>query len=131
MLFYTKEFLLFFFPITLALYYFASKFNLCKKTILIVLSLAFYSWWNIFYLPLILFSIFVNFFLGNKIKNVVNKKVLYLSISIVFNIILLFTFKYVDFFINNLNLLTGSSVKNLNLPFPLGISFYTLLLFRN
>ena len=72
-----------------------------------------------------MFSIFVNFFLGNKIKNVVNKKVLYLSISIVFNIILLFTFKYVDFFINNLNLLTGSSVKNLNLPFPLGISFYT------
>jgi len=124
-LFYTKEFILFFFPITLALYYFASKFNLCKKTILIVLSLAFYSWWNIFYLPLILFSIFVNFFLGNKIKNAVNKKILYLSISIVFNIILLFTFKYVDFFIDNLNLLTGNSVKNLNLPFPLGISFYT------
>ncbi len=125
MLFYTKEFILLFLPITLFFYYFVSKYNLCKKIILILLSLAFYSWWNIYYLPLILFSVLVNFALGNKIKKSVNKKSFYLGLAITFNILLLFSFKYVDFFIDNLNLLTNTSIDNLNLPFPLGISFYT------
>ena len=125
MLFYTKEFILLFFPITLFLYFFVSRFSFCKKTILIILSLVFYSWWNIYYLPLILFSIFINFFLGNKIKNTGKKKFFYLTISIIFNIFLLFIFKYIDFFIDNYNFLTSSNIDNLDLPFPLGISFYT------
>ena len=125
MLFYTKEFILIFLPITLFFYFFLSRFKISRKVILILLSLAFYSWWNIYYLPLILFSILVNYFLGNKIKNSKNKKSLYLTISILLNILLLFSFKYADFFIDNFNLLTKSSIGNLNLPFPLGISFYT------
>ena len=80
---------------------------------------------NINYLPLILFSVLVNYFLGNKIKNSQTKKKLYLSISIIFNILLLFSFKYLDFFIDNLNILTDSNINKFNLPFPLGISFYT------
>ena len=87
--------------------------------------MVFYSWWNINYLPLIFLSVFVNYFLGNKIKESLIKKKLYLSISIIFNILLLFSFKYLDFFIDNLNLLTDSNINRLNLPFPLGISFYT------
>ncbi len=125
MLFYTKEFILFFLPLTLLSYYFVSKFKICKKILLILLSLAFYSWWNIYYLPLILFSVLVNYFLGNKIKKSVNKKSFFLSISITFNILLLFSFKYIDFFIDNFNFITSSNINNLNLPFPLGISFYT------
>ena len=125
MLFYTKEFILFFLPITLFSYYFLSKFKICKKILLILLSLAFYSWWNVYYLPLILFSVLVNYFLGNKIKKSLNKKSFFLSISITFNILLLFSFKYIDFFIDNFNLITSSNINNLNLPFPLGISFYT------
>ena len=125
MLFYTKEFILLFFPLTLFLYYFVSKFGLCKKKILIFLSLAFYSWWNIYYLPLILFSVIVNYFLGKKIRNSYNKKKSYLSLSIIFNILILFIFKYIDFFIDNLNFIINSNISNFNLPFPLGISFYT------
>ena len=125
MLFYTKEFILLFFPITLFLYFFVSRFGFCKKTILIILSLIFYSWWNIYYLPLILFSIFINFLLGNKIKSTDKKKFFYLSISIIFNIFLLLIFKYIDFFIDNYNFLTSSNINSLDLPFPLGISFYT------
>jgi len=125
MLFYTKEFILLFLPLTLTLYYLAFRYDLCKKIILIFLSLAFYSWWNIYYLPLILFSVLVNYFLGNKIKTAIIKKKFYLIISIIFNILLLFSFKYIDFFIDNYNLLTDRDINKLNLPFPLGISFYT------
>ena len=125
MLFYTKEFILLFLPVTLTLYYLAFKYDLCKKIILISLSLAFYSWWNIYYLPLILFSVLVNYFLGNKIKTEKIEKKFYLIISIIFNILLLFSFKYIDFFIDNYNLLTDVDINKLNLPFPLGISFYT------
>lgn len=125
MLFYSKEFVLFFFPLTLCLFYFVSKFYICKKIILIFLSLVFYSWWNIYYLPLILFSILINFILGTKIRSSHTKKNFYLSISIIFNISLLFIFKYLDFFINNFNFILNTNINNLNLPFPLGISFYT------
>jgi alginate O-acetyltransferase complex protein AlgI len=125
MLFYTKEFILFFLPITLIFYYFAFRYNLCKKIILILLSLIFYSWWNIYYLPLIFFSILVNYSLGKKIKHTVIKKKIFLFVEIIFNILLLFSFKYIDFFIDNFNLLTNNNLNNLNLPFPLGISFYT------
>ena len=125
MLFYTKEFILFFLPITLIFYYFAFRYNLCKKIILILLSLIFYSWWNIYYLPLIFFSILVNYSLGKKIKHTVIKKKIFLFVAIIFNILLLFSFKYIDFFIDNFNLLTNNNLNNLNLPFPLGISFYT------
>ena len=96
-----------------------------NKIILILASLFFYSWWNINYLPLIILSILINFFLGKKIKKSQNNKKKFLFISILFNIGLLFSFKYVDFFISNYNFLTNSEVNRLNLPFPLGISFYT------
>ncbi len=125
MLFYSKEFIIFFLPITLLLYYFSDKFLINKKLILIILSLVFYSWWNIYYLPLLLFSIIINFFLGNKIKQKINKKKTYLTIAIIFNIILLIVFKYIDFFILNLNIIIDTNFNKLNLPFPLGISFYT------
>ena len=96
-----------------------------NKIILILASLFFYSWWNINYLPLIILSILINFFLGKKIQKSKNNKKKFLVISILFNIGLLFSFKYADFFISNYNVLTSSKVGNLNLPFPLGISFYT------
>jgi alginate O-acetyltransferase complex protein AlgI len=44
---------------------------------------------------------------------------------IVFNIGMLFFFKYSDFFISNINGLLGTSIPLLQLTLPLGISFYT------
>jgi alginate O-acetyltransferase complex protein AlgI len=124
-LFHSNIFILYFFPLTLLLLFISSKIKFDNKIILILASLFFYSWWNINYLPLIILSIFINFFLGKKIQKSKNDKKLFLSISILFNISLLFSFKYADFFISNYNFLTNSGVNKLNLPFPLGISFYT------
>ena len=125
MLFHSNIFILYFFPLTLLLLFISSKIKFDNKIILILASLFFYSWWNINYLPLIILSIFINFFLGKKIQKSKNNKKLFLFISILFNISLLFSFKYADFFISNYNFLTSSGINKLNLPFPLGISFYT------
>jgi alginate O-acetyltransferase complex protein AlgI len=124
-LFHSNIFILYFFPLTLFLLFISRKIKFDGKIILILASLLFYSWWNINYLPLIILSIFVNFFLGKKIERSNTKKILLLFFSIIFNIGILFSFKYADFFISNYNFLTNSEIDKLNLSFPLGISFYT------
>jgi len=48
-----------------------------------------------------------------------------LTVGVVFNLGLLFYFKYVDFFIANLNLLRDESVPLLDVVLPLAISFFT------
>ncbi len=48
-----------------------------------------------------------------------------LVLVVVFNIGMLFFFKYTDFFITNINALLGTSIPLLHLTLPLGISFYT------
>jgi alginate O-acetyltransferase complex protein AlgI len=48
-----------------------------------------------------------------------------LIIGICFNLGLLSYFKYADFFISNINYLTGDHLKLLNIVLPLGISFFT------
>ena len=125
MLFHSNIFILYFFPLTLLLFFISNKIRFDSKIILILASLFFYSWWNINYLPLIILSILINFFLGKKIQKSQNNKKKFLLFSILFNIGLLFRFKYADFFISNYNFLTNSEINKLNLPFPLGISFYT------
>ena len=53
-----------------------------------------------------------------------SKKAL-LTFGIVSNIILLAYFKYMDFFIENINLASGSEFDLLHLALPLAISFFT------
>ena len=125
MLFHSKIFIFYFFPLILFLLFISNKIKFDRKILLILASLFFYSWWNVNYLPLIILSIFINFFLGKKIKNSSNNKKILIFISILFNIVIFFSFKYADFFISNYNLVTNSKINKLNLPFPLGISFYT------
>ncbi|MCU0428761.1 MAG: MBOAT family protein [Cytophagaceae bacterium] len=52
-------------------------------------------------------------------------KKIYLSISLITNVGLLFYFKYTNFFIENLNSALGTEIPLLNVVLPLGISFYT------
>jgi len=124
-LFYTLPYLAFFLPLCLILFYFAKSFKLDNKLILIILSLFFYSWWNIYYLPVILFSIAINYYLSNKILSKTNNQKKILLFGIILNILILVTFKYIDFIIENLNLIFLLNIQLLNLPFPLAISFFT------
>jgi D-alanyl-lipoteichoic acid acyltransferase DltB (MBOAT superfamily) len=101
---------------------------LASKGFLVFASLFFYSWWNIVYLPIILTSMLINYILGNsfhqKDKHKPNSKSL-LFFGIVANLSLLGYFKYADFFIENVNYISGSHIELLHLALPLGISFFT------
>jgi len=60
----------------------------------------------------------------SNVKIKVSSKTL-LTVGIVVNLSLLAYFKYADFFIENLNLLSGITLQPLNLLLPLAISFFT------
>jgi len=99
------------------------------KGFLVLGSLFFYSWWNIIYLPLILGSMLFNYIIGtslngNSQKNKNFKKRL-LIFGLAINLLLLVYFKYMDFFIENVNFITSNNIPTLNLALPLAISFFT------
>ena len=131
MLFNSVEFIYLFLPITFFGYFYLSRIDFadCAKVFLIFASLFFYGWWNIFYLPLILFSILFNYFIGNHLSgkevigNSKNKNLL--AFGILGNILFLAYFKYSDFFITNFNYIFSQNFSTLNLSLPLAISFFT------
>jgi len=134
MLFNSYEFIFLFLPITFFVYFFLNKKRLttASKGWLVFTSLFFYSWWNVLYLPLILTSILFNYIITNTMIDYDNSKKIYFSkksllqVGLVFNIGLLIYFKYMDFFISNINSLINSDIELLHLTLPLAISFFTL-----
>ena len=134
MLFNSYEFIFIFLPISFFVYFYLNKKRLttASKGWLVFTSLFFYSWWNVLYLPLILISILFNYIITNTMieydeskKKYFSKKAL-LQIGLVFNIGLLVYFKYMDFFISNINSLIDTDMELLQLALPLAISFFTL-----
>jgi len=128
MLFNSNEFIFLFLPIAFGVYFFlnAKVSILAGKVWIILASLFFYSWWNINYLPLIIISILVNFFISQALMKEPKSKKSYLLLGLAFNIGLLGYFKYMDFFIKNFNWGFGTDIPLLHLALPLAISFYTL-----
>jgi alginate O-acetyltransferase complex protein AlgI len=128
MLFNSYEFIFAFLPITFFIYFYLNykRLTIASEVFLIVASLFFYSWWNIIYLPLILFSMSFNYAIGSSItqETKVSKKTL-LIIGIITNVALLGYFKYYDFFIENVNFVFNTHIALLHLTLPLGISFFT------
>lgn len=93
-------------------------------------SLFFYGYLNPSYLlPLILISTCFNFAVGSGLNNwrfnsKISKQAL-LTFGIVCNLVLLGYFKYMDFFIGNINALFHFDLSLLHIALPLGISFFT------
>ena len=134
MLFNSHEFIFVFLPISFFVYFYLNKKRLTSvsKLWLIFSSLFFYSWWDINYLPLILGSIIFNYSIGQKLHYYSNSKKIgfitrktILIIGIALNLSLLAYFKYVGFFIENINYTFGAQINIINLTLPLAISFFT------
>jgi D-alanyl-lipoteichoic acid acyltransferase DltB (MBOAT superfamily) len=131
MLFNSYEFIFFFLPMTFGVYFWLNhkRLTYASKGWMVGASLFFYSWWNVAYLPLILGSILVNFILGTTLskgenaKGISRKTILVTGIGA--NILLLGYFKYMDFFITNVNVVLGSHWELMHIVLPLGISFFT------
>ena len=126
MVFSSLLFLARFLPMTMLVYYLTPRRY--KNFVLLVASLIFYSWGEVRYFPIMAASILVDFIASNGIKKAgdnTTRRRGWLLVSVVFNLGMLFFFKYTDFFIQNINSLFSLSIPYLKLTLPLGISFYT------
>ena len=129
MVFSSITFLYFFLPILLIVYYIVPKKY--RNLVLLIFSLLFYFYGesNI----VLIVSCAMNYFFGifiskekekekNKQKN---KAKLYLTLGVIANAALLGYYKYMNFFIENINGIFGANIGALNIILPLGISFFT------
>ena len=130
MLFSSISFLYYFLPIVLALY-FATPMPKGKTTlrncVLLVASTVFYAWGEPRYLFLIYLQILSGWLFGlliERLQGYIESKIA-LLVSIAVGLGALMCFKYSDFFISNINALTGMNIPLLKLSLPVGISFYT------
>lgn len=125
MLFSSITFLYYFLPLVLILYFAVPK-NL-RNLVLLLSSLIFYGWGEPKYIILMGISIGVNYILGILIEKHLDTKMakFLLVISVCFSLGLLGYFKYANFFISNINRVTGLSMPVLSIVLPVGISFYT------
>jgi D-alanyl-lipoteichoic acid acyltransferase DltB (MBOAT superfamily) len=111
----------------LGIYFYLQHLQKSKlsKVFLVLSSLFFYAWWNVWYLPLIVASMFFNYFIGKSLRGGKEGKKGILAFGVIANLSLLGYFKYSDFFIENYNGLFGEGIPLLHLALPLAISFFT------
>ena len=125
MLFSSINFLYYFLPCVLLLYFISPK--RIKNLILLISSLFFYWWGEPKYVLLMVLTILLGYGHGifiDKFRGKTASKIFLVS-SVSTSIMLLGFFKYADFFIKNTNAVLGSSFPLLKLALPIGISFYT------
>lgn len=131
MVFVSPVFMFIFLPLTL-LCYAAAEFTRkkwIKNTTLLLFSLIFYAWGGLSYLLLLMLSILVNYLFGQLLARGSHRKKI-LILSIIYNIGILFIFKYFNFFMDSLQSAAGLMHMNLSLAvpaitLPIGISFFT------
>lgn len=149
MLFNSYIFIFLFLPLCLVGFYILqNKQATLAKVWLTCFSLWFYGYFNQTYLLIMFCSIIGNYFIhcliikernrefeAKKIKkdkkykvestdNKCKSKFIMLT-GVALNLLVLFYFKYFDFFLENVNALFGSSIPLKNILLPLGISFFT------
>ena len=126
MVFSSLTFLFLFLPLNLLLYFATGNLTF-RNIVLVVFSLIFYAWGEPFWILLLLFSAFFDFFNGRAIEAATNvsKKRLFLTLSVVVNLGLLVVFKYSGFIYDNLNLIFQLPFQRPENTLPIGISFYT------
>jgi alginate O-acetyltransferase complex protein AlgI len=130
MLFNSPIFLFVFLPLTLLVFYLLGSFGKVRLALasLVFASLLYYGWWKPEYLPLIFLSMAVNYLCGWLIQQQQRRgrpgqSILVLGIT--FNLGLLGYFKYANFFVDNVNAITGGSWEVASILLPLAISFFT------
>lgn len=122
-------FLIFLLPVMLW-YGLARSWN-SKKNILLLASYIFYAAWNVFFLPLLLFSTTLDYSLARWLDRCEGRwRKLALIVTVCANLSILFFFKYAGFALEILNDLLRPLDITLHtgqwdIILPLGISFYT------
>ena len=127
MVFSSLLFLFCFLPIVFLLYNLMPNLK-SKNILLFIFSLIFYAWGEPIYVLLMLFSTVSDFLHGKfiyKYRDNKKKSIPILISAIIINLLALGFFKYSDFLIGIVNSVFSTEIPLLNLPLPIGISFYT------
>ncbi len=131
MVFSSIEFLYFFLPATMLLYFAVPpRFIKARNLVLLLFSLIFYGWGEPLCVFLMVATVIFSYFYGRMVERCKEHgkpkgAKVWLILAIVTNLGLLGFFKYTDFFIGILNYIPGLSLQPLSLELPIGISFYT------
>jgi len=129
MVFSSLTFLYFFLPLAVVFYFLVKK-RVYRNSILLVFSLLFYSWGEPKYVILMIVSSLIAYLGGILIdKFDCDQKPKYkktmLITTIVLLVAILFVFKYLNFIVDNINLLFHGNISIKTFVLPIGISFYT------
>ena len=128
MVFSTPHFLFYYLPLVLLVYYVTPmRF---RNLVLLVASLFFYYWGEQAYTLIMLLSIVIDYTHGilvHRCKEKGNDRGARLAVasSVIFNLAILFFFKYWDFAAQSLQSVGLGFLPVLNISLPIGISFYT------
>lgn len=125
MLFSSIPFLFYFLPIFIACYFVTPK--KLKNAVLLIFSLIFYAWGESGYVVIMACSITAGYFFGLLIDRFrgrwQSKVFLFANAAVCLG--MLSYFKYTNFFIENVQAVTGISMPVLKIALPIGISFFT------
>lgn len=129
MIFSSFAFVYLFLPVVWAAYWMMrSRSAEAAYLVLTLASLYFYAYWDWRFLPLLLFSILVNYVLGQNIhaaRESSRSTRWFLSFGVMFNLGLLGFFKYANFFSDSIEYFAGFDPISFHILLPIGISFFT------
>ena len=130
MVFSSPIFLFLFLPLALTVYALLPGIR-AKNFWLLLMSLVFYAWGEVFFIFLLLASTLNNYFLGIWVdrSEEPGRRKFAVAVAVCANIGLLAFFKYADFVVATLNSLLHlfgvTPIPQPNIPLPIGISFFT------
>ncbi len=124
MLFSSPVFLFLFLPLVLLVYHVCLRRLAERNLFLLLASLVFYAWGEPWFVLVMMFSIFVNYWLARGVACYGQRKS-FLVLILVFNVGLLFVFKYLVFTFVQLNTFLGCAITVPSISLPIGISFFT------
>lgn len=125
MLFNSGIFLFGFLPVALFGFFALGLLDLRKSAVvwLTLTSLVFYGWWNPGYLPLLIVSVVINFWIGRLLARDRSRRLLIFGIAL--NLAALGYYKYAGFLAETVDALFGLGLPIPHILLPLAISFYT------
>ena len=121
MLFNSIPFLIFFTIYISSIFFIRNQW----KLITIIFSIFFYAYWNFYFCFLLILEALFTWLIGNLIQKKDNHKKKYLIMGLVVPLIILFIFKYFNFFVSDILRIELQNTIFLNIILPIGISFYT------
>lgn len=131
MLFNSVSFLVFFLVVFAGNYLLREHFTM-RFCWLLLASYFFYASWNSYFLVLIVISTLIDYVVGRAIdgSTQASRKKIFLTLSLLSNLGILFVFKYFNFFIDSAAVFFESiglpfQYSSLSIILPVGISFYT------